>query len=75
MRLPSDLVYTMRRYTTKDRRPKIGGCETGREGELYMYNLLCPGKSIAHYFLGFKGYPKESGYTHMDADVEVKNGA
>ena len=50
MRLPSDLVYTMRRYATKDRRPKIGGCETGREGELYKYNLLCPGKSIAHYF-------------------------
>ena len=54
MRLPSDLVYTMRRYATKDLRPKIGGCETGREGELYKYNLLCPGKSIAHYFWGLR---------------------
>jgi hypothetical protein len=39
----------------KDRRPKIGGYGMGREGELYNeYNLLCPGKSIAHFSRGMR---------------------
>ena len=57
----------------KDRRPKIGGRGMGREGELCNeYNLLCPGKSIAHFSRGIEGLPQWIRSQWMRMFVEKK---
>ena len=60
-------------YLAKDRRPKIGGYGMGREGELDKeYNLLCPGKSIAHFSRGIEGLPKRIRSHRMRMLMEKK---